>query len=428
MPKNNIFVCSNCGEEYNKWQGKCNVCSEWNSLKEFASTAKDHPASKNIPIIQKIEDIQISKTLRISTSLHEFNRVLGGGIVPGSVILLGGDPGIGKSTLLLQIADQQKNTLYVSGEESAEQIKLRHSRLKLAKTDLKILTEINLNNILSAIDQEKPDLVIIDSIQTIYSEEYPSTPGSIVQVRECALRLQQFAKEKHISIVLVGHVTKDGTVAGPRTLEHLVDVVLYLEGERYQNTRILRTTKNRFGATDEIGVFEMKDGGLAEVSNPSELFLAERQTNVSGSVITSLLEGTRALLVEVQALSSTANFGYPQRKTNGFDVNRLQILIAVLQKRVGMNLANQDIFINIVGGIQSSEPAIDLAVCLAIASAFTGKSVNSKLCVYGEVGLSGEIRHVSNEEKRKKEAQRLGFDKFITGKSLKKIIGENLSV
>lgn len=429
MPPNNVFVCSNCGEEYSKWQGKCSVCNEWNTLKEFnISKKKDKGNSKIGQEIKKISDITLSANERSTTGFHEFDRVLGGGIVKGSVILLGGDPGIGKSTLLLQIADKQANVLYVSGEESAEQIKIRHDRLGLKNKNLKLLPEINLDSILLKIDQEKPSLVIIDSIQTVYSEDFPSTPGSIVQVRECALKLQQFAKEKQVSIVLVGHMTKDGTVAGPRTLEHLVDVVLYLEGERFQNTRILRTTKNRFGATDEIGVFEMKENGLVEIANPSELFLAERQKNTSGSVITSLIEGTRALLVEVQALTTTASFGYPQRKTNGFDLNRLQMLIAVLQKRISLNLANQDIFVNIVGGIRSDEPAIDLAVCLAIASAFTGKSISAKLCAFGEVGLSGEVRHVSLENKRRKEAERLGFNCFASGNNLKKIIGENLSV
>lgn len=429
MKQGNIFVCSDCGEEYTKWQGKCDNCKGWNTLKEFSVTKTKN--KKTIGISQEvrlIDEIEMSKVDRQMSAFSEVDRVLGGGIVPGSVILLGGDPGIGKSTLLLQIVAAFQNSLYISGEESSEQIKLRYNRLKLKNSTLKILTEVDLDRILEKIALEKPALVIIDSIQTIYSADFPSTPGSIVQVRECALRLQQFAKEKHISIVLVGHVTKDGTVAGPRTLEHLVDVVLYLEGERFQNTRILRTTKNRFGATDEIGIFEMNENGLSQVDNPSELFLLERQKNVPGSVVTSLIEGTRAMLVEVQALTSAASFGYPQRKAVGFDLNRLQLLIAVLQKRVGMNLSNQDIFVNIVGGVCADEPAADLAVAFSIASAFLGKCVNPKLCAFGEIGLSGEIRKVSFEAKRKKEATRLGFDCFVSGNVLKKAIGEGLNV
>ncbi len=428
-----VFVCSDCGEEYLKWQGKCDNCGQWNTLKEFKLSSK-HEGRRNAPSSQAIEidKIKSSNFQRISTKIGEFDRVLGGsankgGIVPGSIILLGGEPGIGKSTLLLEVAAELSNVLYVSGEESPGQIKLRFDRMGLKNKKIMVLADISLAGVLAAVERVKPNLVIIDSIQTIYSDDFPSTPGSLVQVRECALRLQQLAKTTPTSVVLVGHVTKDGTVAGPRTLEHLVDVVLYLEGERYHNHRILRGTKNRFGATDEIGVFEMTEKGLKEVANPSKLFLEERSPNISGNVVTATMEGTRALLVEVQALTSTTPFGFPQRKSSGYDLNRLQLLVAVLQKRAGLNLSNQDIFINIVGGIKVKEPAVDLAVALAIASAYKGKTISPNVCAFGEVGLSGEIRKVSMENKRITEAKRLGFSKFINQKLLVDSIQKNLN-
>jgi len=354
--------------------------------------------------------------------MGEFNRVLGGGIVQGSLIILGGDPGIGKSTLLLQVASKIKNMLYISGEESAEQIKLRFDRLGLSSKTLKILSEISLQNIIATIEKEKPEVVIVDSIQTVYSNDFPSTPGSIVQVRECALRLQQYAKTRHTTVILVGHVTKEGTVAGPRTLEHLVDVVLYLEGDRFQEHRILRSVKNRFGATDEIGIFEMTELGLKEVTNPSGLLLKEKVGDVAGSAVSATVEGSRSILVEIQALTTTTVFGYPQIRSSGFDLNRLQLLIAVLQKRAGLNLSNQDVFINIVGGINIKEPSVDLAVALAIASSFKGKPLSDKLCIFGEVGLSGEIRKVTFLEKRQNEAKRLGYSEFIKVKTLESAI------
>ena len=419
-----IFVCSGCGEEYLKWQGKCENCGEWNTLKEFKSPKTKFQTFGAVPSAAlAIDEIKISNFKRISTTLEEFDRVLGGeeknkGIVPGSVILLSGDPGIGKSTLLLEVAARLDDVLYISGEESAEQIKLRFDRLGLKSKRMKLFSEIDLSAISETINSEKPKIVIVDSIQTIYSNEFPSTPGSLVQVRECALRLQQLAKTTHTPVILVGHVTKEGTVAGPRTLEHLVDVVLYLEGERFHNNRILRGEKNRFGATEEIGIFEMTENGLKEVSNPSKLFLEERSENISGNVVTSTIEGTRALLVEVQALTAPTTFGYPQRKASGFDLNRLQLLLAVLQKRAGINLSNQDVFINVVGGIKVKEPAVDLAVVLAVASAFADKPISKNVCAFGEVGLSGEIRKVSLESRRMAEAKRLGFTKFINHKSL----------
>jgi len=417
-----IFVCSNCGEEYIRWQGKCSNCGEWNTLKEFKmSRFAEASRDKQKSIVSEpidLSKVTIKNYQRISTKIGEFDRVLGGGIVPGSVVLLGGDPGIGKSTLLLQVATKLENVLYISGEESPEQIKLRFDRLGLKSKTAKIFSEINLSNIIETVEKTKPDIIIVDSIQTIYSSDFPSTPGSIVQVRECALRLQQLAKTTSLPIFLIGHVTKEGSVAGPRILEHLVDVVLYLEGERFHNNRILRGAKNRFGATDEIGIFEMTEKGLTEVLNPSKLFLEERTQNVSGVAVTAAIEGSRAILVEVQALTSVTHFGYPQRRASGFDLNRLQLLVAVLQRRVGLALGNQDIFINIVGGIKVNEPAVDLAVAMAIASASKGKAIDPKICIFGEVGLSGEIRKVRLESKRIVEAKRLGFSKFILSKSL----------
>lgn len=418
-----VFVCSSCGEEYLKWQGKCENCRQWNTLREFKSSLNrqnnlQYPTTE----VLELSKIKTGNVTRIKSGVKEFDRTLGGGIVPGSIMILGGDPGIGKSTLLLQIAAKMENVLYVSGEESAQQIKMRFDRLNLQSKTLKIYSEINLKQITATVQKEKPNIVIIDSIQTIYSNDYPSTPGSIVQVRECALRLQQLAKVSQTSIILVGHVTKEGTVAGPRTLEHLVDVVLFLEGDRFQHHRLLRGVKNRFGAIDEIGIFEMTQNGLEEVLNPSKLLLSERIGDVSGTVVTAMVEGSRAMLLEVQALTATTVFGYPQRKTSGFDLNRLQLIIAVLQKRAGINLSNQDVFINIVGGIKVKEPAVDLAVALAVAGSYKEKPIDSKLCIFGEIGLSGEIRNVTQEGKRKMEAKRLGFTKFVVDKKISEVI------
>ncbi len=431
MAKHNgiIFVCSSCGEEYLRWQGKCSNCGQWNTLKEFQSPKSnfqiERPQSTSEPI--EIDKIKITNFQRISTKIGEFDRVLGGfernaGIVPGSVVLLGGEPGIGKSTLLLEVASRINNVLYVSGEESLEQIKMRFNRLGLKNQNIKLLADIDIESIISASSTQKPSIIIVDSIQSIYCRDFPSTPGSLVQVRECALRLQQLAKTTNIPVILVGHVTKEGSVAGPKTLEHLVDVVLYLEGERFHDHRILRSAKNRFGTVDEIGIFEMGQAGLQEVANPSKLFLEERAKNIPGNVVTCTIEGTRPILVEVQALTSVTSFGYPQRRASGFDLNRLQLLAAVLQKRAALNLGNQDIFINVTGGIKLNEPAVDLAVALAVGSSFRNISLDPKLCVFGEVGLSGEVRKVLQEEKRKSEARRLGFSKFNQIKNLASII------
>lgn len=427
MAKNNqtIFVCSNCGEEYLRWQGKCDNCGEWNTLKEFkVQNAKYKIGSEDSKTSKPIELAKVTtyNFKRILSKIGEFDRVLGGGIVPGSIILIGGDPGIGKSTLLLQISSQINNSLYVAGEESPEQIKIRYDRLGLKSKDTKILAETDVSRIIEIAINEKPSFVIVDSIQTVYSSDFPSTPGSLVQVRESSLKFQQFSKQSGIPVILIGHVTKEGAVAGPRILEHLVDVVLYLEGEEYHSNRILRAAKNRYGATDEIGIFEMSDKGLKEVTNPSKLFLEERMKNIPGNIVTATVEGTRSFLVEVEALTATTIFGYPQRRASGFDLNRLQLLIAVLQKRANLNLSNQDVFINVVGGVKIKEPAVDLAVALAVAGSLKNKAINSKTCVFGELGLSGEIRKVNHESKRTNEAKRLGFDEFIKGKNIAEIV------
>lgn len=431
-----IFVCNNCGEEYLRWQGKCDNCNEWNTLKEFRNKKleiRNKHQNSNSEHFKKAEIVELAKVKithfqRLSTKISEFDRVLGDGIVPGSIILVGGDPGIGKSTLLLQVANNISDVLYISGEESGEQIKLRFDRLGLKSNNLKFLAETDLDLIIEKAIETKPSLLVVDSIQTMYSNNFPSTPGSIVQVRECAMRLQNFAKTSGTSVILIGHVTKEGTVAGPRILEHLVDVVLYLEGENFQNTRILRGVKNRFGATDEIGIFDMTEQGLVGINNPSKLFLGERLKNVPGSVVTAMVEGTRALLIEVQALTTTTTFGFPQRRATGFDLNRLQLIIAVLQKRAGLNLANQDVFVNIAGGIKIKETAGDLAVALAIASAYKNVAIDAKLCAFGEIGLSGEIRNVHFEKKRINEAERLNFTKFIKNKNLTNAIKEATNV
>lgn len=418
-----IFVCKNCGNEYSKWQGRCDGCGDWNTLKEYKESKLSFSNSNlQNAEISKLSQIKSQNFKRISSQIPEFDRVLGGGIVPGSITIIGGDPGIGKSTLLLQLAAKVENVLYISGEESAEQIKMRFDRLGLRSANLKIYPETNLDAIVEAITKEKPALVIVDSIQTIYSNLFNSTAGSITQVRESASKLQQLAKNTHIAIILIGHVTKDGSVAGPKTLEHIVDTVLYLEGERFHGSRILRAAKNRFGATDEIGIFEMTQNGLVEIKNPSKLFLSEKEINVAGQVITATVEGSRAFLVEVQALTNSTIYGLPQRRTSGFDLNRLQLLLAVLQKRANINISNQDVFVNIVGGIKINEPAVDLAVALAITSSVKGKPIDPNLCVFGEVGLSGEIRHILQENRRKLEAKRLGFSKFINQKTISEVV------
>lgn len=418
-----IFCCANCGDEFAKWQGKCSSCGSWNTLKEVKQLAQNKKNTNTSEIIN-LNKVKIDNFKRIDLGITEFDRVLGGGMVPGSVILLGGEPGIGKSTLVLQVASKLKNTYYIAGEESAQQIKMRAQRLKINNGNISLISENNIDAALNTLKKEKPALVIVDSIQSMYTDEYPSTAGSIVQVRETALKLQKYAKQNNISVILIGHVTKDGTVAGPKTLEHMVDVVLYLEGERYYGTRILRTVKNRFGATDEIGLFEIFDGGLKEITNPAKIFIGQNAKNSPGSIITATVEGTRPFLVEIQALTSTTAFGYPTRTASGFDLNRLKLIIAILINRADLKLQNQDVYVNVAGGFNLKEPAADLAVALAIASAIKNTAVNIKTVAFGELGLAGEVRSVNFESKRISEIKRLGYNNIVKQNNIQKIIKE----
>jgi len=418
MPKpQTIFSCAKCGAQAPKWQGRCAECGAWGTLQEESISRRDQqkagPISFNKEKFVDLNQVGASAVARLQIGLEEIDRVLGGGIVPGSLILLGGEPGIGKSTLLLQIFEKlNQSILYVSGEESAEQIKIRLDRLGAQPAGLKFLPEINLEQIIAAIRQEKPSLVAIDSIQTIFSDEAESGPGNISQIRACTTKLLPIAKTLNIPMILIGHITKEGSVAGPKSLEHLVDAVMYLEGDRYHDLRILRTVKNRFGSTNEIGVFEMTQQGLIEVKNPNKFFLSHT-TPQSGSAISCFIEGTRPFLTEIQALVSTTVFGYPQRKVSGYDTNRLQMLSAVLARRTKINLTNQDIHLNITGGIKVVEPAIDLAVCMAIISSKMDKIIDPKTIVLGEVGLGGELRNVTKLEQRLREAEKLNFTHAI---------------
>lgn len=428
-----LFVCEACGEEYLQWQGRCGQCGNWNTLKEFrvplasgqsSLSNASNPAEDQQPV--QLSTISGGKNQRLASGLLEVDQVLGGGIVAGSVILLGGDPGIGKSTLLLQVVEKMagslaRSLLYVSGEESPEQIKIRAERLGIVSPHIQLLSATNVERVTQIIERDLPAMVVIDSIQTMYHPEFPSTPGSIVQVRECALLLQQLAKRSGVPLILVGHITKDGTVAGPRLLEHLVDVVLYLEGETGQSLRILRAVKNRFGDISQTGIFSMEEQGMVEVSNPSRFLLTER-VKAPGSVLSAVMEGNRPILIEVQALTTPSLFGYPRRTASGFDLNRLNLLLAVLQKRAGINLSTQDVFVNIVGGLKIKDPAIDAAVCLALISAFKEVALPEKMCVIGEVGLVGELRRVSGEERRLKEIKGLGYEVPPGQKSLSALI------
>ncbi|MCG3210882.1 MAG: DNA repair protein RadA [Anaerolineae bacterium] len=403
--------------------GRCPDCGEWNTLIETVTQTKSAVAAEGVrPVLsqisapQPLNAIEADHYQRTMLPMDEFNRVLGGGLVPGSLVLIGGDPGIGKSTLLLQISAalaQQGTVLYVSGEESAQQIKLRATRLSITSDQLYLLTETNMTAILEHIRQMSPRFLVVDSIQTVYLEELQSAPGSVSQVRECAAKFQEVAKGQNIPVFLIGHVTKTGAIAGPRVLEHIVDTVLYLEGERFHTYRMLRSVKNRFGATNEVGIFEMSDEGLSQVLNPSEVFLAERLPNSAGSSIAVTMEGTRPLMVEVQALASTTTFGNPRRTANGVDMNRLLLIVAVLTKRVGIRLGDQDVFVNVIGGLQINEPASDLAVAAAIASSFRNRPVAADIAIVGEVGLSGELRAVGHLETRLKEAAKLGFKRCL---------------
>ena len=416
MPKSStIFICSNCQFRAPRWQGKCPSCGEWNTLEEKKVLSGSNATGQVFEAID-LSLVELSGHQRIQTEIGEFDEVVGGGLVPGSLVLLGGDPGIGKSTLALQLSmNLTGQVLYVSGEESVQQIKLRASRINKTHA-LEVLAETDLAAVLATIEAKHPKIAVIDSIQTMYSEELSGVAGGVAQVTGAVQKIMRLAKQNHITFIIIGHVTKEGYLAGPKTLEHMVDTVLYLEGERFASFRILRCVKNRFGTTNEVGVFEMASGGLKEVKNPSELFLGEESVKASGNAITSIVEGSRALLLEIQALTSSTNFGYPKRTTAGFDNNRLQLLCAILAKRVNLNLSNQDIYINVVGGIKVDEPAADLAVALAIVSSLKD-IVIEKTVIIGELGLSGEVRFVPNLEKRIKEAEKMGFERIICPKS-----------
>ncbi len=417
--KERKFVCQQCGRESIKWLGHCPVCKGWNTFVETVRAPASQPRtsrpSSSSP--QELSRISDEETPRLTLSLAEFNRVLGGGIVPGSLVLIGGDPGIGKSTLLLQVsavaAQGGRRVLYVTGEESLGQVRLRAKRLGLGGDRLFILPETNLDAILEHLAGEPPDLAIIDSIQTVYLDELGSAPGSVGQIRESTMRLMQWAKVTNVPMLISGHVTKDGAIAGPRVLEHIVDVVLYLEGEPFSSYRLLRGVKNRFGSTNEVGIFEMRSQGLIEVTNPSEAFLSQRARETVGSAVVPTLEGTRPLLVEVQALTSTTSFGLPRRTANGIDFNRLLLITAVLTKRAGLALGNQDIMVNVAGGLKVNEPAADLGIALAIASSLRGAAIDPNLVAIGELGLSGELRAVPHLDRRLSEAAKLGFKRCL---------------
>jgi len=415
-----VFVCSGCGQESAKWQGKCPGCGEWNTLFEqtvaVTKTPSTRKSSSNAP--QALADIEITGHERIALSMGEVNRVLGGGLVPGSLCLVGGEPGIGKSTLLLQIAAQMAEhskspVLYVSGEETRPQIKMRAKRLGLKGDGLFLLTETDLDAIIAEMDKLSPALVVIDSIQTVYTNDLDMAPGGVSQVRECAARLVTWAKATQTPVFIAGHVTKDGSIAGPRLLEHIVDTVLYLEGEPFSSYRILRSVKNRYGSVNEVGIFEMKGSGLEQVANPSEVFLSRDRQNTIGSAVVPVLEGSRPLLVEIQALTNATSFGQPRRTANGLDFGRLIIIAAVLSRRAYLKLGTQDVIASATGGLHVAEPAADLAAALAIASSYKNVAVDPHLVAIGEVGLSGEIRNVPQIERRLAEADRLGFKKAL---------------
>mgnify|MGYP006281539509 CR=1 FL=1 len=422
MAKNRtVYLCSNCGAESSKWIGRCNACGEWNSYVEQIIAPKTKgaaPFSRGEASPQLLNDITAQEKNRISSGMNETNRILGGGIVPGSLILLGGEPGVGKSTLVLQMAMklENKKILYVSGEESGEQIKLRAGRLGYSNELCYVYSETSLEAIISSAENIRPEIIIIDSIQTISTSGLESSAGTVSQVRECAARLLRYAKQTGIPVILIGHITKEGSLAGPRTLEHIVDVVLQFEGDSNYVYRILRALKNRFGATTEIGIFEMLAAGLREVSNPSEMFISQHEEVLSGIAIAATIDGIRPFMIETQALVSSAVYGTPQRSSTGFDTRRLNMLLAVLEKRAGFRLGIKDVFMNIAGGLKVSDPAIDMAVIAAVLSSNLDIPVSRKVCFAGEAGLSGEIRPVSHTDQRIKEASRLGFSKIYISK------------
>jgi DNA repair protein RadA/Sms len=428
MPKTETkYVCQNCGFTSLRWTGKCPECGEWNTFieeivhtdkKKIASRSKDKSVFK-LENLSRLSEIDVKDDERLKTRIAELDRVLGGGVVPGTVVLVGGDPGIGKSTLMVQLADKikERKILYVSGEESRQQIKLRCERLGFEHDDFFVLSETNLELIAAVIDRLEPEIVVIDSIQTMYRDGLESSPGSVSQLRECTSALIQVAKAKSISFFLIGHITKEGVIAGPKVLEHMVDTVLQFEGERTHAYRILRAIKNRFGSTNEIGIFEMTGTGLVEVKNPSEVFLSQRNSGISGSSVSASIEGTRPILIEVQALVSSSGYSVPQRTATGFDYKRLAILIAVLEKKLGLHLSKFDVFLNIAGGIRIDEPSIDLAAAISICSSFKDTPVEPDMLILGEIGLSGEIRAISFADRRIQEAAKLGFRKIVIPKS-----------
>jgi DNA repair protein RadA/Sms len=430
-----VYVCQQCGWKSLKWVGRCGGCGEWDSTVEEIENpgsinSKPFMPSREFP--QPITNVKLQKCACIETGMKEFDRILGGGLVAGSVVLIGGTPGIGKSTLLLQvcqyISQKGHTTLYVTGEESVAQTKLRAERLSILSDKLLVVAETNLDFILENIHNTSPALVVIDSIQMMYKPHLDSSPGTVAQVRQCANELIVTAKSSGSAIFLVGHVTKQGIIAGPKVLEHMADTVLYFEGEKFQCYRILRVVKNRFGSTDEIGIFEMRKNGLQQVDNPSEIFISQGRRISAGSTIIACLEGTRSLLVEIQALATRANFGMPERKVSGVDYNRVSMILAILEKRIGLKLGGQDIFVNIVGGVQVDEPAADLGIAMTIASSFKEKAIPADIVAIGEVGLGGEVRSVSQIEIRLKEAQRLGFKKAIIPKDNAKGINKELRI
>ena len=422
MKKETVFVCQNCGHSTGKWLGKCSECGEWNSLVEEKSQPVRRTGGRNGFKLRDVSavpftEIEPQDDVRITSGVTEFDRVLGGGIVPGTLVLIGGDPGIGKSTLLLQVADKLSAAgalvLYISGEESERQIKLRGERLAVEAKNVFILPETNLENIINEIERLKPGAIIVDSIQTVFSSAIESAPGSVSQVREVAHQFLLLAKNRGVPIFLIGHITKEGSIAGPKILEHIVDTVLYFEGERHHNHRIVRAVKNRFGAANEVGVFEMTGAGLMPVANPSQMFLQERPQNVAGSIVTACMEGTRPLLVEIQALVSGTKYGTGRRMTQGLDQNRVALLIAMLEKRAGLQLTGDDVFVNIAGGLEVDEPAVDLGVITAIVSSFKNLTVDPHTAVFGEIGLTGEVRGAMQASVRAREAQALGFKKIV---------------
>jgi DNA repair protein RadA/Sms len=437
MSNSTVFFCKECGYESAKWLGKCPGCNSWNSFVEekIVKTKTTGMKSRanladNKSQVKALKDIVVGQAIRIDTGFEELNRVFGGGIVEGSINLIGGEPGIGKSTLIMQICDnlsKHGKVLYVSGEESESQVKLRSDRLGIDNTDILFLSETNISTIEESIKESQVKFCIIDSIQTMYDEEISSTPGSVSQVKEVTARLMFLAKRLGITIIVIGHVTKDGVIAGPRILEHMVDVVLYIEGERFFSHRIVRGVKNRFGSTNEIGVFDMQDKGMIEITNIAELFLTESNTKLPGTAVFATVEGTSTILLEVQALTSHSYYNMPRRISNGVDLNRLNMILAVLEKRCGINLGAQDIYVNVIGGIKVDEPAIDLAVAVAIVSSYKNIVLPERTVFIGEVGLTGEIRNVSNIQKRVKEIEKLGYKKIIGSKKQSDVVEKSLT-